>query len=114
MENNAADEEAPVLVQANVEEPAAAVPVHADAVQVRIPEGWNPYDSPEEYVPPENPYDTNIVDPEEVTTVCSPSPVLHSFASSISKYGICFTIRSCGICFWTCTYTVSMSRNVLI
>ena len=72
MENNAADEEAPVPVQANVEAPAAAVPVHAGAVQVRIPEGWNPYD-------------TSIVDPEEVTTVCSPSPVLPSFASSISK-----------------------------
>ena len=71
MENNAAGEEAPVQapVQAQVEAPAAA------AVQVRIPEEWNPYDTPEEYVPPENPYDTSIVDLEEVTPTVAPLPL---------------------------------------
>ena len=68
MENNAAGEEAPV--QAQVEAPAAAA-----AVQVRIPEGWDPYDTPEEYVPPENPYDTSIFDPEELTPTVAPLPL---------------------------------------
>ena len=72
MENNAAGEEAPMQApdQAQVEAPAAAA-----AVQVRIPEEWNPYDTPEEYVPPENPYDTSIVDPEEVTPPVVPLPM---------------------------------------
>ena len=49
--SNAAGEEAPVAVQA--------------------PVGWDPY-KPVQYVPPENPYDTSIIDDEpEVTRVCS-------------------------------------------
>ena len=35
---------------------------------------WSPYEEPPKYVPPENPFDPNIVDDEEeVTRVWSPS-----------------------------------------
>ena len=42
--------------------------------------GWDPDGSDDEYVyvAPENPYDTNIVDTDEVTRVFSPSAVLPS------------------------------------
>ena len=85
--SKAADEEVPVPIQAPVEASvaaavpvqalvpaaeAAAVPVQAP-VPVRVP-AWNPYEEPPEYVPPENPFDPNIVDDEEeVTRVWSPS-----------------------------------------
>jgi hypothetical protein len=73
--SKAAGEEAPVPIQAPVEASvAAAVPVQAP-VPVRVPvPAWNPYEEPPEYVPPENPFDPNIVDNEpEVTRVWSPS-----------------------------------------
>ena len=79
--SKAAGEEAPVPIQAPVPVPvqapaptaeAAAVPVQGP-VPVRVP-AWNPYEEPPEYVPPENPFDPNIVDDEdEVTRVWSPS-----------------------------------------
>ena len=79
--SKAAGEEAPVPIQAPVPVPvqapapaaeAAAVPVQAP-VPVRVP-AWNPYEEPSKYVPPENPFDPNIIDTEpEVTRVWSPS-----------------------------------------
>ena len=81
--SKAAGEEAPVPIQAPVPVPvqapapaaeAAAVPVQAPGpVRVPVP-AWHPYEEPPEYVPPENPFDPNIVDDEEeVTRVWSPS-----------------------------------------
>ena len=67
--SKAAGEEAPVPVQA----PAPTAEAAAVPVPVRVP-AWNPYEEPPEYVPPENPFDPNIVDDEEeVTRVWSPS-----------------------------------------
>jgi hypothetical protein len=45
---------------------SAAAPVQAP---VQFPVDWDPYEQ-ESYVAPENPYDTSIVDDEEVT-LCS-------------------------------------------
>ena len=68
--SKAACEEAPVPIQAPVKASvAAAVPVQAPipaaeaaAVPVSVPvPTWNPYEEPPEYVPPENPFDPNIV-----------------------------------------------------
>ena len=77
----AAGEEAPVPIQAPVpvpvpvQAPAPAAEAAAVPVQAPIPvPAWHPYEEPPEYVPPENPFDPNIVDDEEaVTRVWSPS-----------------------------------------
>lgn len=60
---------AAVPVQPAVEAPAAGGRV--------ITGGWDP-DDEYVYVAPENPYDTSIVDADEVTRVFSPSAVLPS------------------------------------
>ena len=71
--SKAAGEEAPVPVP--VQGPAPAAEAAAVPVQAPVPvPAWNPYEEPPEYVPPENPFDPNIVDDEEeVTRVWSPS-----------------------------------------
>ena len=67
------DSVAIVASKAAGEEAPIAVPVQAVPVRVPVP-AWNPYEEPPEYVPPENPFDPNIVDNEpEVTRVWSPS-----------------------------------------
>ena len=45
---------------------SAAAPIQAP---VQLPIDWDPYEQ-EPYVAPENPYDTSIIDDEEVT-LCS-------------------------------------------
>ena len=49
-----------------------------------VPGGWDPSESEEEYVAPANPYDTSIVDPQEVTTV-APLPLFfpHSHLAQV-------------------------------
>jgi hypothetical protein len=57
-------------------------------VPVQAPVGWNLYE-PGDYVPPKNPYDSNIVDEElEITRVCSPSLVLLPFPSSFVRSSV--------------------------
>jgi hypothetical protein len=63
-----------VAAGASAADASAAAPVQ-DPVQ--FPVDWDPYEQ-EPYVAPENPYDTSIVDDEEVT-LCS--LVLISFQS---------------------------------
>ena len=74
-------------IQATV--PASDVAAGASAAApVQAPVFWDPYE-PVEYVAPENPYDTSIVDDEpEVTRVCSPSLVLIPFQSSCVRSSV--------------------------
>lgn len=65
---------------APVQAPVAASNVAAGASAaspVQVPVAWDPYELVP-YVAPENPYDTSIVDADEVTRVFSPSAVLPS------------------------------------
>ena len=69
---------AAVPVQAAVEAPTAGGRVISGPKYVTG--SWDPDGSDDEYVyvAPENPYDTSIVDADEVTRVFSPSAVLPS------------------------------------
>jgi hypothetical protein len=69
---------AAVPVQPAVEAPAAGGRIITGGWDPD--DGWDPDGSDDEYVyvAPENPYDTSIVDADEVTRVFSPSAVLPS------------------------------------
>ena len=77
-----AAKEAPIPVQPNVPVQAAVEAPAAGGRVISGPKyvtgGWDGSDDEYVYVTPENPYDTSIVDADEVTRVFSPSAVLPS------------------------------------
>jgi hypothetical protein len=91
---------------APVQSPVAASDVAAGAsaaATVQAPVAWDPYE-PVQYIAPENPYDTSIVDDEPEVTLCSLLLILfQSFCvrSSVIRVHLflvqSFCVRSCVI-----------------